>query len=195
MVSMKKTALVASIFLGGLMIGMAVLIPSCHKSSGSGGGHTFYDSLGGTLLVPDPANYGQTVEQGYLTIRTIVDTALVIIQADTLINSYFSIMVMEDTLHTAPTEYDKLSLNITNFLAVAAGAKDYSYTGLDMFAAHNPDSNAYIPTPVLSAAFNEFAYDLAQSAASQPSPYTLSNQLISQLGTLLYRYEGQVVQP
>ncbi len=94
-----------------------------------------------------------------------------------------------------PTEYDKLSLNITNFLAVAAGAKDYSYTGLDMFAAHNPDSNAYILTPVSSAAFNEFAYDLAQSAANQPAPYTLSNQLISQLGTLLYRYEGQVVQP
>jgi hypothetical protein len=193
MVPMRKTALAATLFLGGVMIWATVLAPSCHKSSGAGGGPTFYDSIGGTVLVTDPANYGQTVEQGYLTIRTIVDTALVIIQTDPLINGYFSIMVNEDTLHAVPTEYDKLSLNITNFLAVAAGAKDYSYTGLDMVAAHNPDSNAYILTPVDSAAFNEFAYDLAYSASHQPPPYTLSNQLISQLGHLLYRYEGQIV--
>jgi hypothetical protein len=195
MISMRKTALAASIFLGGVIMLVAALTPSCHKSSGSTDGHTFYDSLGGTVLVSDPANFGQTVELGYLTIRTIVDTALVIIQTDTLINGYFTFMVQEDTLHEAPTEYDKLSLNISNFLAVAAGAKDYAYTGLSMLAAHDTASNAYILTPVDSAAFNEFAYDLAQSAARQPPPYTLSNQLISQLGDLLYRYEGQVVQP
>jgi hypothetical protein len=193
MAPIRKTALGVSVFLGGVIILMAVFIPSCHKSSGSGGGQTFYDSIGGTVLVTDPANYGQTVEQGYLTIRTIVDTALVIIQTDTLINGYFTFMVNEDTLHEAPTEYDKLSVNITNFLAVAAGAKDYSYTGLDMVAAHNPDSSAFILTPVDSLAFNEFAYDLAQSATNLPPPYKLSSQLISQLGHLLYRYEGQIV--
>src|ERR1700722_10264094 len=123
----RKTALAVTIFLGGALLIVITLVPSCHKSNSSGGGHTFYDSLGGTVVVTDPANFGQTVEQGYLTIRTIVDTALLIIQADTLINSYFSIMVNEDTLHSAPTEYDKLSLNITNFLVVSAGANDYSY--------------------------------------------------------------------
>lgn len=186
----RTTALAATIVLGGVLLILVTGIPSCHKSNVAGN-QTFYDSLGGTLLVTDPANYGQTVEQGYLTIRSIVDTALLIIQADTNINGYFTIMVNEDTLHTSPTEYDKLSLNITNFLAVAAGAKDYSYTGLDMYAAHNPDSNATIFSPVDSAAFNEFAYDLGKSALERG----LSNQLISQLGQLLYRYEGQVVQP
>jgi hypothetical protein len=187
----RKTTLAVTILIGGALSMMAILVPSCHKSNGSAAGHTFYDSLGGTVLVTDPGNYGQTVEQGYLTIRTIVDSALLIIQADSLINSYFTIMVNEDTTHTSATEYDKLSLNISNFLAAAAGAKDYTYTGLSMLAAHNPDSNAAIPAPVSSAAFNEFAYDLGQSALD----YGLSNQLISQLGTLLYRYEGQVVQP
>src|ERR1700683_640569 len=188
----RKTALAVTILIGGVLsMAVMLLTPSCHKSNGPGLGHTFYDSLGGTVLVTDPANDGQTVEQGYLTIRTIVDTALLIIQADSLINSYFTIMVTEDTLHTWATEYDKLSLNISNFLAVAAGAKDYTYTGLSIPAAHNPDSNAYIFTPVKSADFDEFAYDLGQSALD----YGLSNQLISQLGTLLYRYEGQVVQP
>jgi hypothetical protein len=186
-----KTALAITFLLGGALLIAATLIPACHKSSNSGAGHTFYDSLGGTVLVTDPANFGQTVEQGYLAIRTIVDTALLIIQVDTTINSYFSIMVNEDTLHATPTEFDKLSLNITNFLAVAAGAKDYSYSGPDLFAAHNPDSNANIPAPVDSAAFNEFAYDLGLSARQ----HGLSSQLISQLGTILYRYEGEVVQP
>jgi hypothetical protein len=191
---MKKTALAVTIFLGGALLIAVTVIPSCHKSTGSGGsggGHSFYDSLGGTVVVTDPANFGQTVEQGYLAIRTIVDTALLIIQADSLINGYFSIMVNEDTLHAAPTEYDKLSLNITNFLAVAAGAKDYSYTGPSLPAAHNPGSNPDIPAPVDSVAFNEFAYDLGSSARL----YGLSDQLISQLGDLLYRYQGQVVQP
>jgi hypothetical protein len=187
----RKTALAVTILIGGALSMMVLLVPSCHKSNGSSGGQTFYDSLGGTVLVTDPGNYGQTVEQGYLTIRTIVDTALLIIQADTLINGYFTTMVTEDTLHTSATEYDKLSLNISNFIAVAAGAKDYTYTGLSMLAAHDTVSNPYIFTPVDSVAFNEFAYDVGQSALD----YGLSNQLISQLGTLLYRYEGQVVQP
>jgi hypothetical protein len=187
----RKTALAVTIFLGGALLIVLTLIPSCHKSNGSAGGHTFYDSLGGTVMVSDPANFGQTVEQGYLEIRTIVDTALLIIQADTTINGYFSIMVNEDTLHAAPTEYDKLSLNFTNFLAVAAGAKDYRYTGPGLLAAHNPDSNTNIPARVDSAAFNEFAYDMGLSARGRG----LSNQLISQLGILLYRYEGEVVKP
>jgi hypothetical protein len=188
---MKTSTLVAALIFSGALLAVVSIIPSCHKSGGNAGGRTFYDSLGGTVSVSDPANFGRTVEQGYLTIRTIVDTALMIIQTDTTINGYFSIMVNEDTLHAAPTEYDKLSLNFTNFLAVAAGAKDYSYTGPDLFAAHNPDSNVNIPRRVDSAAFNEFAYDLARSATQ----YGLSNQLISQFGILLYRYEGQVVQP
>ncbi|HTR29272.1 MAG TPA: hypothetical protein VMH27_08375 [Puia sp.] len=187
----STTAFAIAVLFGGALVMAATMIPSCHKANNPGSGRTFYDSLGGTTPVADPANFGQTVEQGYLAIRTIVDTALLIIQADTTINSYFSIMVNEDTLHETPTEYDKLSLNITNFLAVAAGAQDYSYSGPDLFAAHNPDSNANIPAPVDSAAFNEFAHDLALSARQ----HGLSYQLISQLGKILYRYESEVVQP
>jgi hypothetical protein len=188
---MKLTTLMAAVFLSGGMLFLVIVVPSCHKSSGSGGGKTFYDSLGGTVKVTDPSNFGQTVEQGYLTIRSIVDTSLIIIQGDPLINGYFSIMVNEDTMHQAPTEYDKLSLNITNFLASAAGSEHYTYGGPSLLTAHSPDSNANIPGRVDSAAFNEFAFDLAQGAVD----YRLSNQLISQLGHLLYRYEGQVVQP
>jgi hypothetical protein len=187
----QMKASIAAIIASGVLLSVAMVVPSCHKSSANGGGKTLYDSLGGTVMVTDPANFGQTVEQGYLAIRTVVDTALLIIQADTAINGYFSIMVNEDTLHSVPTEYDKLSVGISTWLAAAAGSEHYSYTGPSLLSAHNPASNPDIPAPVDSAAFNEFAYDLALSARQ----YNISNQLISQLGHLLYRYEGQVVQP
>lgn len=176
-----------------LILGVGVVIGtgySCKKSNKSTGVPTFYDSLGGTTLVSDPVNYGQTVERGYLAIRTIVDTALLIIAADDSINGYFALVLQEDSLGIE-TPYDSLKTNMANFLAVAAGARDYPYAGPDLFAAHNPDSNGNISMKVSSTAFNEFAYDLGQSALQ----YGLSNQLISQFGTLLYRYEGQVVQP
>lgn len=188
---MKKTkSRVTSAILGAAVLLLAATL-SCRKSGKSSGNQTFYDSLGGTSLVADPANFGQSVEKGYLTIRTIVDTALFIIQVDPTINGYFSIMVAEDTAHATPTEYDKLSFNITNFLAAAAGSKDYSYNGPTLMAAHNPTSNPNVPAAIDSAAFNEFAFDLGRAAAQAG----LSNQLISQLGDLLYRYEDQVVQP
>lgn len=189
--NVRKTA-VALVLL--LILGVSGLwIGSCKKSNKAvSGRQTFYDSLGGTALVADPANFGQDVEKGYLTIRTIVDSALFIIAGDDSINGYFSILVNEDTLHLAPTEYQKLSVNMTNFFAVAAGAKDYSYTGPSLLAAHSPDSNTNIPMPVTADAFNRFAYDMGQSAALYGG---LSAQLISQLGDLMYRYEPQVVQP
>jgi hypothetical protein len=182
------TAIAAIILFVGAVIGT---VSSCKKSNKSATGPTFYDSLGGTTLVTDPANFGQTVEQGYLAIRTIVDTALLIIAADDSINAYFNLVLQEDSTGNE-SPYDSLKVNMANFLAVAAGAKDYSYTGPGLIAAHNPDSNGNISMKVTSAAFNRFAYDLGQSAYNY---YHLSDQLISQFGTLLYRYESQVVQP
>ena len=184
----KTTTAIATIILCvGAVIGTG---SSCKISNKSAGKQTFYDSLGGTTLVPDSASYGQTVERGYLAIRTIVDTALLIIAADSTINGYFSLVLQEDSTGNE-SPYESLKLNMANFLAVAAGAEDYSYTGPDLMAAHNPDSNGNISMKVTSAAFNEFAYDLGLSAMQ----YGLSAQLISQFGTLLYRYESQVVQP
>jgi hypothetical protein len=181
----KVTVAISVILCFGII---AVMVFSCSKSKSSAK-QTLYDSLGGKTMVADPAALGQEVEQGYLTIRTLVDTALIIIEADTLVNSYFSTLLFDDSLGIV-SGYETLSLNLTNFLATAAGATDYSYTGLNMTAAHNPDSNSRISQKVNSAAFNEFAFDIAQSATS----HGINGQLISQIGDLLYKYEGQIVQ-
>jgi hypothetical protein len=73
---------------------------------------------------------------------------------------------------------------------VATGAKDYTYTGLSMTAAHNPSTNPRITMTVDSADFNEFVVDVAASATKNGLP----TYLISRLGTLLYSVEGAVVQ-
>ncbi len=91
----------------GAVITMTLASLPVRRVTKSTGKQTFYDSLGGTALVSDPANFGQTVERGYLAIRTIVDTALLIIAADDSINSYFSLLVHDDTLDI-PTEFQNL---------------------------------------------------------------------------------------
>ncbi len=150
---------------------------------------TLYDSLGGTAMVPDPANSGQMVEKGYLGIRTIVDSAVFIVAADTQINGYFKVLLAEVTGGNL-SGYQRLSTNFSNFVAVAAGAKDYTYTGLSMPNAHNPNMNPRITMTVDSADFNEFIVDVAASATKNGLP----SYLLARVGTVLYSVEGQVVQ-
>ena len=160
---------------------------SCHKSS-SNAQPTLYDSLGGTTMVSDPANGGAQIEKGYLGIRTVVDSAIFIIAGDTAINSYFKVLIGEVTSGNT-SGYQKLSLNLSNFVAVATGAKDYTYSGLSMTAAHNPSANPRINGVVMSDDFNEFVKDVAASAAKNGVP----SNLITSLGNLLYSVESQVI--
>jgi hypothetical protein len=169
---------------------------SCKKSktSTSSGKPTLYDTLGGPTLVIDPTQPDTTIyiEKGYLAIRTIVDTTMFTFANDPLINSYFYVLQNDDTLGN-PSEYESLGLAMTNFIATAAGCTNpnYAYNGPDMYAAHNPDSNSKkIRSAVTDSAFNEFVYDIAQSSIN----YGFSAQVVSQIGSMLYKYEGQVVQ-
>src|ERR1700735_5171865 len=109
------------------------------------------------------------VEKGYLGIRTIVDSAVFIVAADTQINGYFKVLLAEVTAGNL-SGYERLSTNFSNFVAVATGAKDYTYTGLSMQNAHNPNTNPRITMTVDSADFNEFVGDAAASATKNGVP-------------------------
>jgi hypothetical protein len=179
----KMTALMT------VMLGMAMVVAfttSCHKSSSTP--QTLYDSLGGTTMVADPANSGAQIEKGYLGIRTVVDSAIFIIAGDTAINSYFQVLLAEVTAGNL-SGYQKLSANLSNFVAVATGAKDYTYTGLTMQNAHNPATNPRINGVVMSDDFNEFVKDVAASATKNGVP----SNLITSLGNLLYSVESSVI--
>ena len=184
--NLSKTTAVAALILG---VGLVIISSQSCKKSSSSSPMTLYDSLGGSTMVNDPANSGSTVEKGYLGIRTIVDSAIFIIAADTQINKYFTVLIGEVTSGNT-SGYQKLSTNLTTFLAVATGAKDYTYTGLTMSAAHNPTTNPRISETVDSSDFNEFIADVAKSATNNG----LSADLLGRVGTVMYTVEGQVVQ-
>jgi hypothetical protein len=183
----SKTVVVFALILG--MGALIVSSQSCSKKSSSSATMTLYDSLGGTAMVADPANAGQMVEKGYLGIRTIVDSAVFIIAADTQINGYFQVLLSEVTGGNL-SGYQRLSTNFSTFVAVATGAKDYTYAGLSMPAAHNPATNSRITMKVDSADFDAFVGDVAASATKNGLP----SNLLARVGTVLYSVEGQVVQ-
>jgi hypothetical protein len=185
--NLSKTTAVVALILG--MGGVLVLNQSCSKKSSSPATMTLYDSLGGSAMVADPANAGKSVEKGYLGIRTVVDSAIFIIAADTAINGYFQVLLGEVTSGNT-SGFQKLSTNLSTFIAVATGAKDYTYTGLSMHDAHNPATNPRITMTVASDDFDEFVKDVAASATKNGLP----SYLIARLGALLYTVESQVVQ-
>ena len=103
-------------------------------------------------------------------------------------NGYFKVLLAEVTSGNL-SGYQRLSANLSNFVAVATGAKDYTYTGLSMNNAHNPATNPRINGVVMSDDFDEFVKDVAASATKNGVP----SNLITSLGNLLYTVESQVI--
>jgi hypothetical protein len=195
----KASFLVMATLLSGITL---LTMYSCNKKKNGTGGHTLYDSIGGAVLVPDPADSGQVVQQGWLNIRTMADSAVRIMLADSFpipgdtlrtISGFFTVLQTELS-NGDTTGYKALTLNLAKYFATATGCTDtaYLYAGKNMHDAHDTATNPRMTGKVDSADFNRFVYDIAQSATVYGH---LSNQLISRLGVLLYSVEGQVVQP
>ena len=150
---------------------------------------TFYDTLGGTTSVNDPAHPGTMIEKGRLGLRTVVDSAIFIIAGDTAINSYFTVLLGEVKMGNL-SGFQALSKNLTDFLCVATGAKDFTYTGKNMTDAHNPSANTRINMKVAGDDFDEFVVDVAASAKKNG----LTDAMIARVGGLLNSLKTTVVQ-
>jgi hypothetical protein len=187
---MKKVALLAFIISLGIT---AISVQSCSKSSPAATPTpTLYDSLGGTTLVADPAGpSGTQIEKGRLLIRNILDSTVFVIAADTSINKYFMVLLSEVGMGNL-SGYQALSKNLTDFVCVGTGAKDYSYTGKTMVAAHNPATNPRISMLVDNDDFTEFEKDLFAGALQNDVPAT-TPALIS-VGNIVESLRSQVVQ-
>jgi hypothetical protein len=175
------TTLIGMVFIGSFM-------GSCSKSS-SPAKPTLYDSLGGTAMTPDPANSGTMIEKGRLGIRSVVDSAIFVIAGDSKINSYFMTLLTEVGNNNF-TGFNALSKNLTDFICVGTGARNFSYTGKSMTAAHNPATNSRINNTIDAADFNEFVGDVVVAAQKNSVP----PNLINSLGVILFSLESQVVQ-
>lgn len=150
---------------------------------------TLYDSLGGTTMVSDPRAPGTMIEQGRLGIRSVVDSTVFVIAADPQINSYFQVLLAEVTNGNL-SGFAALSKSLTDFLCVGTGAKNFTYNGLSMAAAHDPARNPRMNGKADNAAFDRFIADVVIGAQKNGLP----NQLIGRVGEVLNSLRGPIVQ-
>lgn len=150
---------------------------------------TLYDSLGGTTMVADPVNPSQMIEKGRLGIRSVVDSTIFVIAADTELNGFFTVLLAEVTASNT-TGLEALSKNLTDFFCVATGAKNFTYGGKSMKDAHDPAKNMRMDGKSDNADFDRFIADLVKGAKQ----VGLSDQLIGQVGAVVETTRADVVQ-
>lgn len=183
---MKKIALL--FILGSFATG--VFVTSCKKDADPVAvKKTLYDSLGGTTLVKDPANPDKMIEQGRLGIRSVVDSTIFVIAADPAINEYFQALLAEVTAGNT-SGFMTLSKNLTDFVCVGTGAKNFTYAGKNMVDAHDPAKNSRMSMKADNAAFDAFVADLVAGAKKNG----LSDMLIGQVGAVVSSLRTAVVQ-
>lgn len=183
---MKKTVLAIATLC---VVAALAVMPSCKKKDSSTVTMTLYDSLGGTTMVADPSNSGQMIEKGRLGLRSVVDSTIFIIAADTSLNKFFPVLLAEVTSSNL-SGFTALSKNLTDFFCVATGAKNFTYSGKTMTAAHDPAQNPRMNGKAASADFDKFVVDLVAGAHK----CGLSDQLIGQVGAVVNTTKTQVVQ-
>jgi hypothetical protein len=150
---------------------------------------TLYDSLGGSAMVADPTNASVMIEKGRLGIRSVIDSTIFVIAGDSRINGHFTVLLSEVTAGNL-SGFTALSNNLTTFVAVGTGAKDYTYTGLSMINAHNPATNPRMNGKASSADFDAFVDDLVIGANKNKLPANLLNSI----GKIVESLRSQVVQ-
>lgn len=151
--------------------------------------YTLYDTLGGTEMVADPYNPGQMVEKGRLGIRSVVDSTIFVIAGDPKINGFFTVLLAEVTSGNN-SGFTQLSKELTDFFCVATGAKNFTYTGKDMKAAHDPAQNTRMDGKAANADFDQFVADLVIGAKQ----VGLTDAQISRVGQLVETTRMDVVQ-
>lgn len=167
------------------------VMPSCKKKDSTTPVAilTLYDSLGGTTMVADPSNSGQMIEKGRLGIRSVVDSTIFVIAADPSLNTFFPVLLAEVTSNNL-SGFTALSKSLTDFFCVATGAKNFTYSGKSMVAAHDPAQNSRMNGKASAADFDQFVADLVIGAKK----VGLSDQLIGRVGTVVNTTKTQVVQ-
>jgi hypothetical protein len=190
---MKNISLLYISLILSFLISVSV-ISSCSKTSDNptpapATGNTLYDSLGGTVLVPDPTRSGANIEKGRLGIRNVIDSTIFVIAADSRINGHFTVLLAEVTSGDL-SGFTELSENLTTFVSNATGAKDFIYTGMNMTDAHNPATNSRMNGKATNADFDAFVSDLVAGANKNKLPENLLNSVGAIVGSL----RSQVVQ-
>lgn len=145
-----------------LLTSAMIIATSCSDNENPPVEPTLYDKLGGYLKVNDPRNPGQMIDKGRLSFRSVVDSTITIIVSDIVagepgnLGAHFSPILGEVSSGNA-TNVAVLSKNLTDFFcANTGGEKTNTYTGLNMFAAHNPAMNPRMGVKSTNADYTKF---------------------------------------
>lgn len=178
------------------LVGAGSLISSCKKDDVKNQTPTppptkmtLYDTLGGTTMVADPASPGKMIEKGRLAIRVVVDSSIFVIAGDPKMQPYFTKLLAEVGAGNL-TGFAALSESFTTFVATATGAKNFTYTGMNMKDAHDPAKNGRMAQKADAADFDIFVGDIVIGAKKNGVP----DEIIGRLGTILNSVKGDVVQ-
>lgn len=182
---MKKTLLLSAAIAG--LAFMLTCVTSCKKNEDTVVAPTLYDSLGGTTMKIDPR--GGMIETGRLGIRTVVDSTIYVIAGDSRINVFFPTLLAEVTAGNT-TGFFALEKSLTDFFCVATGAKNFTYSGKNMVAAHDPAQNPRMNGKSANTDFNAFVEDLVKGAQQVGLPL----DLIQRVGRVVETTRTQVVQ-
>ncbi len=169
-----------------IALGIVFSIASCDDDTDT---PTLYEKLGGTTKVADPTNPGATIEKGRLGIRGVVDSTIFVIVGEGKILQYFTPLLAEVGAGNT-TGLARLSKNFTDFLCVATGAKNFTYSGLSMKDAHDPAKNPRNPLKVNNADMDIFIQSVVKGAQKNKVP----NDLIGEVGKLLESLRSDIVQ-
>jgi hypothetical protein len=183
---MKRTLILFSV---AAMFGIVTMSSSSCKKSSSTTVKTLYDSLGGTKMVNDPSNPGTMIEQGRLGIRSVVDSTIFVIAGDTAINGHFTVLLAEVTASNL-SGFTALSKNLTDFFCVATGAKNFTYGGKSMAAAHDPAQNSRMNGKADNGDFDAFVTDLVAGANKNSLP----SYLTARVGAVVETLRSTIVQ-
>lgn len=185
-----------------LMVATTALImsTSCKKeekmvTNNTNATPTLYERVGGSMMVNDPANSGQMIEKGRLTLRSVVDSSILVIAGDAQLAGYFPVLFAE--LGNGNTSgLTTLSKNFTDFMCTATGCKNstYAYKGLNMKDAHDPAKNNRMGMKANKADFDKFVGDIGMGLAKNGVTAQNNKQLVDDLVALLYTTQGDIVQ-
>lgn len=193
---MKLCSLTKSVLIL-VCIGATILISSCSEDDTTNPTPnptpSLYERVGGTTMVADPSNPGMMIEKGRLTLRSVVDSSILVIAADSRMAKYFPVLFAELGSGNT-TGLSRLSKNFTDFMCFATGSKTYSYSGLNMKAAHDPALNSRIPIKINSTDFDAFVGDIGIGLAKNGVTAENNAQLVNDLVALLNTTKADIVQ-
>lgn len=183
------------LFLSLALASFSLLTFSCSDDDDSTPAPTLYERVGGTAMVSDPKNPGQMIEKGRLTLRSVVDSSILVVAADPAMAKYFPVLFAE--LGAGNTSgLTALSENFTDFMSSATKATNtaYAYTGKTMKEAHDPSKNGRIAIKVDAADFDKFIGDIGTGLAQNGVTTANNAQLVTDLVALLNTTKADIVQ-